>query len=333
MIRRIFSCAAVAVLLMTASSAFAMTFMEPEEIMQATFDDGNQRVRGATFMRVTDLDGTEPVFVVHDENSWKTNYVTLESADGKDVYCKFPAGRQVNVQEIRTEDPERIFWLAEAWTVLSHEFSRSFCLIGRYGDTYVEYVTLDDLRAAGLVGHEVRWTVEDDGIVVQGLECDRSEEQERTGEIYSLVDEVTLFWDKEAQWIGIRRETGTPFVDVEDTWFYTDNDGAEYYFRETCMGRAWIGGRVFKVNPDGETICLLYRFEDYPECPYSIYNGDNFVHPGSKIEGGLLYDGGEANPSAVALYESFLHEKMAEAAASRRANERRHRKDGFREPP
>ena len=101
MIRRFFSsCAAVAVLLMTEASAFAMTFMEPEEIMQATFDDGNRCVRGETFMRVTDLDGTKLVFIVHDEKSWRTNYVTLESADGKAVYCKFPAGRRVR-QKIR----------------------------------------------------------------------------------------------------------------------------------------------------------------------------------------------------------------------------------------
>lgn len=320
-------------LLMTEASAFAMTFMEPEEIMQATFDDGNRCVRGETFMRVTDLDGTKLVFIVHDEKSWRTNYVTLESADGKAVYCKFPAGRRVSVQEIYTEDSERVFWLAEAWTVLSNEFSRSFCLIGRYGDTYVPYVTLDDLRAAGLVGHEVRWTVEDDEIVVQGWERTWDEELVSNGVKYVQTDEVTLFWDEEAQWIGIRREVGTPFVDVEDTWFYTDKDGATYYLRGTCMGRAWIGGRVFKVDPDGKTICLLYRYADYPQCPYSIYNGDNFVHPGSKIEGGLLYENREVNPSALALYEGFLHDEMAEAVANRRANERRHREASASPPP
>lgn len=325
MIRRIFSsCAAVAVLLMADTSAFAMKFVEPEEVKNVSFNPENRGIRGEKRVEVTDLDGTELVFVIHDERSLESNHVTLESADDKTVYCTFPAGTWRDVTEITAEDPARNFWLAETRTGAG---SRSFCLIGRYGDTYVPYVTLDDLRAAGLVGHEVWWTVEDGEIVVQGLECNRSEEQERTGETYSLVDEVTLFWDEEAQWIGIRREAGTPFVDVEDTWFYTDKDGATYYLRGTCMGRAWIGGRVFKVNPDGKTICLLYRYADYPQCPYSIYNGDNFVHPGSKIEGGLLYENREVNPSALVLYEGFLHDEMAEAVANRRANERRHREN------
>lgn len=314
--------AAVAMLLMMASPAFAMTFVEPEEVTNTSFDSENRRIRGTNRVEVTDLDGTELVFVVHDEQSFESNYVTFESADGKTVYCTFPAGKWRDVTEITSKDPERNFWLAETRTGAG---SRSFCLIGRCGDTYVPYVTLDDLRAAGLVGHEMWWTVEDGEIIVQGLECIQGEEQERTGETYSLVDEVTLFWDEETQWIGIRREAGTPFVDVEDTWFYTDKDGANYYLRGTCMGRAWIGGRVFKVDPDGKTICLLYRFADFPQCPYSIYNGDNFVHPGSKVEGGMLYDGSEVNPSAVALYESFLHEEMAEAVARRRANENRYR--------
>lgn len=323
MIRRILSsCAAVAVLLMAAASAFAMTFMEPREVTNASFDPENRCVKGAKRMGVMDLDGTELVFVVHDEHSLESNYVTLESADGKTVYCKFPAGTWRDVTEITAEDPERNFWLAETWTGAG---SRSFCLIGRYGDTYVPYVTLDDLRAAGLVGREVRWTVEDGEIVVQGWGRTWDEELVSNGVKYVQTDEVTLFWDEEAQWMGIRRETGTPFIDVEDTWFYTDKDGANYYFRGTCMGRAWIGGYVFKVDPDEKTICLLYRYADYPKCPYSIYNGDNFVHPGSKIERGLLYDGSEVNPSAVALYEGFLHDEMAEAVANRRANERRHR--------
>ncbi len=327
MIRRIFSsCATLVVLLMAEASAFAMTFMEPTEVMNASFDPENRCVRGKERVEVTDLDGTELVFVVHDKHSLESNYVTLESADGKAVYYTFPAGRWFNIKEIRTENPERNYWLTESWTSFSNEFSRSFCLIGRYGDTYVPYVTLDDLQATGLVGDDVRLRIRDSEIIVQGWQRIWDDELIKKGEKYVQADEVTLFWDEKAQWMGIRRETGTPFVDVEDTWFYTDQDGANYYFRRACIARSWIGGNIFKINTDGETNYLLYKVEEYScKCPYSIHQGGNFAHLGPIIEHGCLYDGSDANPSVVALYEGYLHEKSAEAAASRQAAEERRR--------
>lgn len=327
MIRRIISsCAAVAVLLMAEIPAFAMTFMEPTEVTSASFDPENRCIRGKDRVKVTDLDGTKLVFVVHDEQSLESNYVTLESADGKAVYCSFPAGKRFNIKEIRTENPERNYWLTESWSSFSNEYSRSFCLIGRYGDTYVPYVTLDDLQAAGLVGDDVRLRIRDAEIIVQGWQRTWDDELVKKGEKYVQADEVTLFWDEKAQWMGIRRETGTPFVDVEDTWFYTDPDGANYYFRKACMARSWIGGYVFKVNTDGATNYLLYKVEEYSyKCPYSIHQGGNFAHLGPKIEHGCLYDGSDATPSVLALYEGYLYEKSAEAAANRQAAEERRR--------
>ena len=76
---------------------------------------------------------------------------------------------------------------------------------------------------------------------------------------------------------------------------------------------------------DGETESLLYRIEDAPQFPYIIYQGDSFAHPGEVEEQGFLYDGGEVNLSAVALFEGYLSQELSKVVARRRAAEERHR--------
>ena len=325
MMHRIFSVLFV-LMLITGAPAFAMTFTGAEHVMQIGVDMGTRELKGETSATVTDLDGTELVFALHDTGSFKTNFASFESADGAHVYLTFPAGMRLSVKEITTDEPRRRFWLARTGIGVSVDTCSSFCLLGRYGDTYVNYVSLDDLWAAGLVGHEVLWKVEDGELVVEGWKRNWGEDLERTGEMHSLVGEVRLFWDDDAQWMGIRRTLGSPAASEEDTWFYTDADGADYYLRRTDMGRAWIGGIVVKADADGDAVALVYRFENYPDCPYSIRYGDTFVlRPGLGVEHGLLYGDDPVDPSAVALYEGHLYQKMARAIANRRAAEERHR--------
>lgn len=315
---------AVLVLLMMQHIVFAMTFTEPEKVMSTCFDIGERCIRGETFVRVMDLDGTELTFVVHDEDSFKTNYVTLESADGNTVYFTFPAGMRFYVTEIHTEEPERIFWLVEARVGVSDDSCKSFNLIGRCGDTYVTYVTIDDLHAAGLIGYEVWWKVEDDELIVEGWKRSRSEDRWRHKyKWHSQLDEIRLFWDEDAQWFGIRHDS--PVIYETDNLFYTDEDGTNYYLRRMDQARAWIGGQVIREYADGETESLLYRFEDAPQFPYTIYQGDSFAHPGEVEEQGFLYDGGEVNLSAVALFEGYLSQELSKVVARRRATEERHR--------
>ena len=289
----------VVILLMAEPSAFAMTFVDADKVMEADFGWADLSVKGKTAVTVTDLDGTELVFTVHDEGSHKINYVTLESADGKTVYCTFPAGMRFIVKEIHTEDPERKFWLARTGVGVSDDACKGFCLIGRDGDTYVKYITLEDLQEAGLSGYEVWWRVEDGEIVVTGWVRNRGRELGFTGKMDSKVDEVRLFWDEESEKIGIRRNP--PQLYITDMWFYTDGDGANYYLRWPGMTQSL----VVKVEDDGEISYLVYKFEDAPQCSYSIYDGGSFESLGPEIESGFLSDGSDANPVAVALYKGY----------------------------
>ena len=110
-----------------------------------------------------------------------------------------------------------------------------------------------------------------------------------------------------------------------DQWFYTDSNGAKYYLRKSDMARSWIGGCVVNVYADGDSEFLLYKFEDAPQCPYSICYGESFAHPGEGIERGYMYGGGYVNPSAQALYENCLKKEAMEAAARRREVLKKHR--------
>ncbi len=310
--------------LLMQTSAFAMTFVDAEKVMSVGFDRGDMCVKGDESVTVTDLDGTELVFIVHDEGNWKTNYVTLTSADGETEYCSFPLGARFSVKEIHADFPDRVFWLARTGIGVSDDTCKSLCLIGRYGDTYVSYVTLDDLRDAGLVGHEVWWKVEEGELVVTGWKRSRSEDMWRHNKKWDAqLDEVRLFWDDEAQWFGIRHNS--PVIYETDNWFYTDENGTNYYLRLIDQARAWIGGQVIREYVDGETESLLYRIEDAPQFPYTIYQGDSFAHPDEVEEQGFLYDGGEVNLSAVALFEGYLSQELSKVVARRRAAEERHR--------
>ena len=204
-----------------------------------------------------------------------------------------------SVKEIHAEDPERKFWLTRTCVGISDDACKSFRLIGRDGDTYVEYLTLEDLQEAGLSGYEVYWRVEDGEIVVTGWVRNRGRELAFTGKMDSKVDEVRLFWDEDAEGIGIRRNP--PRLYETDTWFYTDEEGANYYLRWPNRTQSL----VVKVEDDGEISFLVYKFEDAPQCSYSIYDSGSFELLGPEIESGSLSDGSDANPSAVALYKGY----------------------------
>ena len=97
--------------------------------------------------------------------------------------------------------------------------------------------------------------------------------------------------------------TSIPSANAEDVWFYTDNVGAQYYYREKIGARAWIGAVVVKVNPNGKFTLLDYQFHYFgSEVPYGISYSNTF----DSIEHGYLYGDGIPNPSAKILYEKFL---------------------------
>ena len=288
--------AAFAVLLMAESSAFAMTFDAPIKIMHTRYDVTNQCIRGTVFAKTIDLDGTEIVFTVHNEGDYEKNTVSMESADGKTVYFTFPVGMWFQVKELHTEDPERKLWLAQTGVGVNVGTCETMCLIGRHGDTYVKYVTLEDLQEEGLYGYGAWWMVEDGELVVRDWE--RSLRSEEWEEFNAQVNIARIFWDEEAKWFGVRHDR----FDRHEPgrWFYTDDDGANYYLRTR--------GQVIREDADGEMVPMLYNVCAYQvNCPYTIYSGTSFDNPGDAVERGALYDGDNPNPSVVAFFEKFLY--------------------------
>ena len=92
---------------------------------------------------------------------------------------------------------------------------------------------------------------------------------------------------------------------AEDIWFYTDDNGSQYYYREKIGARSWIGGLVIKVDANERSMALRYRFEYYDKIPYHIEYSDTF----REIERGYLYGQGIPNPSAKILYEKYLRKR------------------------
>ena len=92
-------------------------------------------------------------------------------------------------------------------------------------------------------------------------------------------------------------------ANAADTWFYEDDNGAQYYDREKIGASSWIGGRVIKVDATGNSIALRYRFDYWDKVPYSITYDDQQQ---ASIEKGYLYGDGIPNPSAKILYETYL---------------------------
>ena len=278
------------ILLVTESAAFAMTFMEPVKVMHTRYDVTTQRVRGTAFLKTEDLDGTELVFAVHDEGEFDKNYVSMESVDGETVYLTFPVGMWFQVKEIHTEDPERKLWLVQTGAGVRKGKCEVTSLVGRHGDTYVEYVTLEDLKETKIFGFGSWWTVEDGELVMRDW-----------GRGYRQ-DEMRFFWDENAEWFGFRHNSSA--INKLGDWFYTDENGANYYLQGLNKGHIWIYGDVIREDTDGEKVPLQYYVYTYQvQCPYTIYNA------GEATERGCLYDGSDANPSAVAFFESTVYGK------------------------
>lgn len=92
---------------------------------------------------------------------------------------------------------------------------------------------------------------------------------------------------------------------ADDTWVYTDRNGAEYYLRGTDGAASWAGARVVKVQGDSVTP-LLYRFARIRGIMYEISYGESFVHPGATIKKGSLYHDSNPDPVALVIWEEYF---------------------------
>ena len=103
-----------------------------------------------------------------------------------------------------------------------------------------------------------------------------------------------------------------PMTYPSDKKLFTDNDGTNYYLRRFRKTDIWIEAQLMREKADGTADSFIYRVYTYQvQCPYTIYSGTSFKHPGEAVERGELYvdsDGtlrSDANPSAVAFFEWF----------------------------
>ena len=94
----------------------------------------------------------------------------------------------------------------QAITGVSDSNCIGFWLIGKQNGKYVCYVNVDTLKNALSGGYQYNPKIYRDKIVVVSTVRNRGEDLARTGKMSSFVDEVTLFWDDEAQWFGIKPE-------------------------------------------------------------------------------------------------------------------------------
>ncbi len=102
-----------------------------------------------------------------------------------------------------------------------------------------------------------------------------------------------------------------------DKKLYTDKDGTNYYLRRFRKTDIWIEAQVMREKADGTADSFIYRVYTYQvQCPYTIYSGTSFKHPGEAVERGELYvdsDGtlrSDANSSAIAFFEWFWTKKL-----------------------
>jgi hypothetical protein len=152
---------------------------------------------------VVDLDGTELKFIVHDTCS-KSAYITVEK--NNIILFDIPVGFRCNVTEITCAKPAQKLWLIKSDIGVSDSTCIGFWLIGNYAGQYVNYVNVNTIKNALTAGYEFYPKIYRDRIVIESFVRNRGEALRRTGEMDSIVDSITLFWDDKAQWFGIRRD-------------------------------------------------------------------------------------------------------------------------------
>lgn len=164
---------------------------------------------GNTNAVVKDLDGKKLRFQVIDVDTnvplqrW---WIKFTSKDKKEDYFSFPIGYRSGVTEITTKNPDKKFWIIESVVGESSWNCIGFWIIGKYGDSYVNYVSLDSLIQAGLGPNNLVFHVNNDGTikVIQQHRNYGDEIRKNGGRMFNTIKTVTLFWDDQAQWWGIR---------------------------------------------------------------------------------------------------------------------------------
>ncbi len=141
-------------------------------------------------------DGERVSFIVQDGGILK-----LYSRDGKHDYLSFTSyyGDEYlnySIKKLQHRDPKKIFFEINMIAGV-HGKNSGYWIVGKYGDKWIAYVSLDSLASIGYTPnawHSISSDVNDDGELI--LTSRNSKEIDFQAKIY---------WDKKAQWFGIAR--------------------------------------------------------------------------------------------------------------------------------
>ncbi|WP_462371222.1 hypothetical protein [Phascolarctobacterium succinatutens] len=142
-------------------------------------------------------DGERVSFILQDNS-----IVRLYSRDGKHDYLSFASyyGYQnvdVSVKKLQHRDPKKIFFEINMFAG-AHAKNGGYWIIGKYGDKWVSFVSLDSLAAVGYnvnSWHRLNSAVNDKGELILTASHDNG----------SIDFQAKIYWDKSAQWFGIAR--------------------------------------------------------------------------------------------------------------------------------
>lgn len=194
-------CIMVVVLMVAfVSSVFAMDITSHNRIISF----GIKPFEGNTEAKIKDEDGNKLRFTFYEANPLYKSYIKFMSRDKKSDYFSFPVAQYTSVTEIKTSDPNKVFWLITNTVGVSSQGYSGFWLIGKYKGKYVDFVNLDSLIQSGFSPYNVKISYESDGTIVLKHYKRNWGDEMRTNGMFTYVDSITLFWDDKAQWFGIR---------------------------------------------------------------------------------------------------------------------------------
>lgn len=216
----LFTFLACIVMILQSSPASAMFFTNAEKIMsfaQVPKLEMGGDINGKTFT----LNG-EQLKLVPYLKSMTNRYVKLMSQDGRNDYLSFPVEKCpfFSAYKVCSNDTEFLLILSGRQAVSDASCTGAW-LIGKYKGNYTSFISIDTLIHAGLIFSVIRPRIDGGELRLIGITRDRNcrvydSDRRIIGyeykgypaypyeKGYCCINSVTLFWDSNAQWFGIR---------------------------------------------------------------------------------------------------------------------------------
>lgn len=162
-------------------------------------------------------------FDYHHENHILGGYVHLMGIDGQD-YLSFPVEKWplFQVHKFQNDAGQEFLLLLSKANAVTDCACRGLWVVGGYGNQYVAFVTTDSVLKAGLLYEDIHPSIENGDLRLLGIARDRDcrtydpqtglwlegifkgHPVQPYGIAYCQVNWVSLFWNSDAQWFGIR---------------------------------------------------------------------------------------------------------------------------------